>query len=554
LYVFEKPLADQKRKKVTPAKSGKKNAVENNKAGLLDSKVSRRKAVGTGAVVGAAVAGLVIGVGGGYFAGSSGSGSTKTVTSTSTVQGSGSGGTTTVTSTVNDTTTVTESGTGGTNPFTGNIVVQTLAGGGDEWAGWVAKNYNATHPGANVSTSPIPQCNMNAYSITAVQSGPPPDIIYNSTLPAFNAQIVTPGYALQLDQYVTNYDWANETLGTFSAYGYVNNHWYWFTEGSIYYGNLYYNVDMFQKMNITPPTDMASLMTAAAALVSNGVYAVAHGYQTQPEWFMNTFSDWLMNHITIEQYTQFSTDYGSGLYASSFANRPIKFTDQPVMDIWNYLATIGSKVLAPGSITMSDGTASGLFAQQKAGMYWIGSWGAGTLESAVNGAFTYDFKPLPLYTPGFANTATAPPSPLYVVGFPLPYFVLHNTKNPTLAADYLNAMLAPGAQAANFNGVPTATGGLSPCTGGDYPIIPLGASITSDPYLQQSLNLNASLTGVPSLAAAVDTALHNPIEQAIGAVLSGSQTPAQAAASVENLAVQLNQQGPTACSTSSSSS
>jgi hypothetical protein len=547
-------LADQKRKKVINAKKIG-SAVENNNAGIFDSKVSRRKAVGTGAVVGAAVAGLVIGVAGGYFAGSSSSsGSTTTSTTTTTVMEGGSG-TATVTSTVNDTTTVTSTvGSGsGSNPLVGNVVVQTLAGGGDEWAGWVAKNYNAVHPGANVTTSPIPQCNMNAYSITAVQSGPPPDVVYNSTLPAFNAQIVTPGYALQLDPYVTAYDWANETLGTFSAYGYVNNHWYWFTEGSIYYGNIYYNEDLFTKLNIAPPTSQATLAAAATALTAAGIYPVAHGYQTQPEWFMNTFSDWLMNHVSISDYTAFSTNYGAGLYSPSFASRNLTFESPAVMDIWNYLETVGSKYLAPGSVTMSDGTASGLFAAEKTGMYWIGSWGAGVLESIVNGAFTYGIEPLSLVTPGFYNTATTPPNPLYIVGFPLPYFVLHNTKNPALVADYLNAMLAPGAQIANFSGVPTATGGTSPCTGGDFPIIPLGSSIATDPYLQRSLDLNASLTGVPSLAAAVDTALHNPIETAIGAVLSGSQTPAQAAASVEQLAIQLNQTGPTTAASSSSS-
>ena len=416
---------------------------------------------------------------------------------------------------------------------------------------YVAGLYNASHPGANVKTQPIPECNMNAYSITAVQSGPPPDIVYNSTLPAFNAQIVTPGYALQLDSYVQEYGWANETLGTFSAYGYVDNHWYWFTEGSIYYGNLYYNKDLFTKMNIAEPTDMNSLMAAGAALTAAGIYPVAHGYQTQPEWFMNTFSDWLMNHIPIAEYTQFSTDYGSGLYSPSFAQRKLKFTDPPVMDIWNYLATVGTKLLAPGTTTMSDGTAQGLFATGKAGMYWIGSWGAGVLEGIVNGAFTYDFQPLPLFTPGFANTTTTPPNPLYVVGFPLPYFVLHNTKSPALAADFLNSMLTPLAQIANFNGVPTGSGGIAKCTGGDYPIIPLGSSITTDPYLQKSLNLNASLTGVPSLAAAVDTALHNPIESAIGGVLSGALTPTAAAQQVENLAVQLNSTGPATSSTSS---
>ncbi len=228
----------------------------------------------------------------------------------------------------------------------------------------------------------------------------------------------------------------------------------------------------------------------------------------------------------------------------------MKFTDQPVMDIWNYLATVGTKLLAPGTTTMSDGTAQGLFSTGKAGMYAIGSWGAGVLEGIVNKSFIYDFAPLPLFTPGFANTTTSPPNPLYVVGFPLPYFVLHNTKSPALAADYLNSMLTPLAQIANFNGVPNGSGGVAKCTGGDYPIIPLGPSITTDTYLQKSLQLNASLTGVPSLAAAVDTALHNPIESAIGGVLSGALTPSAAAQQVESLAVQLNSQGPSNTSTS----
>ena len=532
-------MADSK-KSTSKAKTTKGES----NSGVLNSKISRRAAVGTGAAVGAAVAGLVIGGAGGYLA--HGSGGTNTVTSTSTTT-VGSGGST-VTDTV--TNTVTSTVASGSGPYTGSIVVQTLAGGGDAWAKYVADQYNSTHPGANVTTNPIAQCNMNAYSITAVQSGPPPDIVYNSTLPAFNAQIVTPGYALPLDNYVSTYGCANETLGTFAAYGYVNNHWYWFTEGSIYYGNLYYNKDLFTKMNIPEPTDMASLLSAGKTLTAAGIYPVAHGYQTQPEWFMNTFSDWLMNHIPLAEYTQFSTNYGSGLYSSSFASRPLKFTDQPVMDIWNYLQTVGQQLLAPGTTAMTDGTAAGLFATEKAGMYWVGSWGAGTLEGIVNKAFTYDFQPLLLFTPGFANTATTPPNPLYVVGFPLPYFVLHNTKSPALAADYLNSMLSPLAQIANFNGVPNGSGSFVACTGGDYPIIPLGSSITSDPYLQKSLDLNGSLTGVPSLAAAVDTALHNPIESAIGSVLSGSLTPAAAAAQVEQLAVTLNQSGATTTSTS----
>jgi hypothetical protein len=100
--IFTTALADSKQKKINSVK--KKVTDIENKNGLMDTKVSRRKAVGTGAVVGAAVAGLVIGGAGGYFAGNSGSGSTSTVTSTRTV-GSGTGATSTVTNTVTNTVT-----------------------------------------------------------------------------------------------------------------------------------------------------------------------------------------------------------------------------------------------------------------------------------------------------------------------------------------------------------------------------------------------------------------------------------------------------------------
>lgn len=143
------PLADTKRKKENSRSNGK--TVEN-KSGLLNARISRRTAVGTGAAVGAAVVGLVVGVAAGYEAHSGG---TSTVTSTV-----GSGGTQTVTNTVTNTVTST---VGSSGPYTGSITVQTLAGGGDAWAGYVASQYNASHPGANVKTQPIPECNMNAY-------------------------------------------------------------------------------------------------------------------------------------------------------------------------------------------------------------------------------------------------------------------------------------------------------------------------------------------------------------------------------------------------------
>ncbi len=511
-------MSGLKKKKILSA--DERIALQNNSAeNFLGKKINRRKAIATGAVAGLAVAGLAVGGAAGYLIGSSGAssnGQTQTVTKTVT----GGGGGSTVTQTV--TNTITASGGGGVT----QITAQTLAGLSAQYLQYAADAYGKQHPNVKVNVLAIPEANMNASSIAAVATAPPPDIIYNSTLPAFNAQIVDPGYALQLDSYVDAYQWKQGTTGTFTAYGNVSGHWYWVTVGTIYYGNVYFNVDLFKSKNIAPPTDQASFFAAAAALKAEKLLPLVHGYQTQPEWFMNTFSDFLMNHISSDDYHTLWTSYGPDLKTSKFASRPIKMTDQPVLDIWNLLADLRDKVLAPGVSTMSDQTAVSLFSSQQAGMYAIGSWGAAALEKPINDAFKYSFVPISQVGPPTTGGGS-----LRIVTFPLPYFVVKNTKSPDLCADFLNFVLSSPIQQYIFTQI------------GPFPIIPLGPAITADPYLQLSLNYSGQLDGRPSLAAAIATELHDPFESAISGVLSGATTPADAADSIETLAKQVNATG-----------
>jgi raffinose/stachyose/melibiose transport system substrate-binding protein len=419
-------------------------------------------------------------------------------------------------------TTSTTSGASSATP----IVVQQLAGQGAQYVQYAANLYNKQHPNVNVTVNAIPEATMNAAAISAVNSNSA-DIIYDSTLPAFNAQIVDAGHALQLDNYVANYGWDTATLPTFTSYGKVNGHWYWVTVGTIYYGNVYWNVDLFTKNNIAPPTDHASFLKAAAALKSAGLKPMAHGYNTQPEWFMNTFSDWTMNLLSADDYTKLWTYYGPKLKTSDFANRPIKFTDSQIMPMWNELATWRDNVLVDGVVQMTDATAVQLFSSQQAGMYAIGSWGAAALEKPVGTAFKYSFLPIANVAPNTPAGGGAP----RIVTFPLPFFILNTTKYPDICADFLNFMLSSNVQQYIFTQI------------GPFPIIPLGSAITSDPYLQLSLQNSASVNGLPSLAAAIATELHDEFETQIGAVLSNSTTPDKAAQAIENLAIQVNQTG-----------
>ena len=358
------------------------------------------------------------------------------------------------------TTTTTTGGAGSGTP----VVLQTLAGQGAQYAQYAATLYNKQHPNVNVTVNAIPEATMNASAISAVNANSA-DIIYDSTLPAFNAQIVGAGHALQLDNYVANYGWDKATLPTFTSYGNVNGHWYWVTVGTIYYGNIYWNQDLFTKMNLQPPTNHANLLAAAAALKSAGLKPMAHGYNTQPEWFMNTFSDWTMNALSVADYTKLWTSYGPDLKTSNFANRPIKFTDPQPMPMWQELATWRDNVLVDGVVQMTDATAVQSSARSKQECTLSARGEQQLSEQPVGTTFKYSFTPISNAAPTAPNGGGPP----RIVSFPLPFFILNTTKSPDICADFLNFMLSSAVQQYIFTQI------------GPFPIIPLGSGITSDP-------------------------------------------------------------------------
>ena len=501
-------LARNSKKKEQKLPENQANS-ENNDAigGSLNSVMTRRAAISKAATAGVvAVIGIAAGGAAGYVLGSQGKTSATSTTAT----------------------------TQATPQEPQSITINALAGFIESQATFVAQQYMKQHPGVTITVNPIPENNMNAETITGIQSGPPPDILYNSTLPAINAQIITPGYALNLDTYAANYGWDVGAIPYFDSFK-VNGHYYWFPYGFIYYGNIYWNVDLFNKMNLQPPTTPDAFATAAKALKAAGLQPMAHGYQTQPEWTFNAFSNIAMNLLSDQDYTNLYTYYGQNLKTSDFANRPIKFTDSSVVSAFQTLVD-WAPYYNDGVTSTTDSTAVSLFTSQQAGMYQIGSWGAVALEQPINGAFKFDFVPI---------SAVAPPTngggPTRICFYGLPYFVHYKTKSPNLCADFLSSFLTPASQVYQLS----AGGFLA------FPIAQLSPNVSTDPNVQKDINLSTQLAGRYSLAAGLATELHDPFEAQLAGILSGSTTATQAAQAIEQLAISVNQGAP---STSASTS
>jgi ABC-type glycerol-3-phosphate transport system substrate-binding protein len=478
---------------------------------FLNRKISRRQAVsagGTAAIAG--VVGLAVGGAAGYFAGTSTKGSSSSTTT----------------------------GSAGVPAFWGepqSITVQTLSNANtSDILQYCTKLYQASHPGVTINPQLIAEATMNASVISALQGAPPPDVFYNSTLPAFNAQAVDTGDALILDPWVTAYGWDTET-NAWNTY-LVNGHSYWFYYSFIYFGNIYYNADMFKQMGITVPADISQnpteLDSIAAQLKKGGVLPMVHGYNTQPEWFLNTFSDWAMNTLSDSDFTALSTSYGTDLFTSNFANRTVKLTDPKLAPVWQMVADWRDNLFTQDITTVTDETAVSLFASGKAGMYLVGSWGVGALAPPVT-TFNYGFWPLTAPAVNGGGNQR-------MVIFGSTYFVTSKTKSPNLVADFMNSFLTTNAQAYSLN------------TDGIYPGVALGSSAIQNPLIAQSVAQAATLDYRFSLAGSVATQLHDPFEAALASILSSQATPTAAAQTLENLAIQLNQTGPQSTSSASS--
>jgi len=201
-----------------------------------------------------------------------------------------------------------------------------------------------------------------------------PDIFMTWGNPGFFKPIMEAGYAAELnkDDY-KDYNFIKNSLDAFSnngkLYGLPRN-----TDFMV----LYYNKDIFEKNNIKVPTTIDELIQATKDLRAKGITPCATN--GKDKWSISL----LYQDLVLKEGGNQQLIYDA-------INGKVKFAEDPTLKI---AAADFKELMDAGffqdSFTSADyGAAQNMFAQEKAAMYYMGSW---DVSMATNKDFSDSFK------------------------------------------------------------------------------------------------------------------------------------------------------------------
>jgi multiple sugar transport system substrate-binding protein len=251
---------------------------------------------------------------------------------------------------------------------------------------------------------------------------------------------------------------------------------------------LFYNVDMFNKANLKPPTTWAEVKDAAAKLTGNGVYGIA--------------------------FSAVATEEGSWQFEPWFwgAGGDLKKLDSPegvkALQFWVDLVNSGSA--SKSVVTWSQGDANNQFVAGKAAMQQNGVWNLGSLDKA---GIKYGVVPIPKPDGGAA------PGPMGGEVLTIPLST--NQSNMQAAGKLVNCLLSDKSMLAwaNQNAYIPGRQALAEQVAKDRaamkPFVDAAAAERSRPGPPANLGPNYSKVS-------------QPLWNAIQAALTGAKTPQQA--------------------------
>ena len=241
--------------------------------------------------------------------------------------------------------------------------------------------------GVKVTLRVIPNNSARTLIQTQLRSGNGPDVFQYDTGPGFAGVLAKAGLVYDLTSHAktakwTVYNWARNTV-TFDGK-------YYGIPDQIEEVGLFYNKDLFTQLGLQPPTTMANLETAAAAIKKAGKIPFAAG--DKEGWEGGHFlSMSLSSRVGPEASKSLVTNQ------TSWDSADVK----AAIDTWAGFVKKGYLPASPNAITYDNSNA--LFYSGKAAMDPTGTWLIQDFKEAVK--FDVGFVPFPSPTgEGIAST------------------------------------------------------------------------------------------------------------------------------------------------------
>jgi len=296
--------------------------------------------------------------------------------------------------------------------------------------------FKASHPDVTVDFQLKTFQQLQASGSMILNSDQAPDVLEYNKGNATAGLVASQGLLLPLDDYYKSQGWdkilndGDLVLSKYDDKGiYGSGHIYGI---SVYgeYVSCFYNIDMFDKAGLKPPTTIDEWVADMEVFKKQGITPLALGaVDTSGQHLLASLAYTKADDTWIQNY--------QGLKAP-LDGAPYLYAAQTLVD-W-----VNKGYISKDSTGMKDPDAALLFTSGKAPMYVSGTWNLGSFSSTIK-----DFKwgqfviPTPKYSVGSTGNLWVVPK---------------GSKNPDLAAEWISLTLSPKYQTelANDGGIAIA--------------------------------------------------------------------------------------------------
>lgn len=292
-------------------------------------------------------------------------------------------------------------------------------------AAWnkVFADFQAANPGVTITYTGRGTDEHKSALRVAANSDQAPDIFFSWGGLGLGGEFVKSGLAADMTKYYDQYKWKDRLLPAASTFATQYPGGTFGVPSSFRGEALYYSKSLFAKAGITtPPTTWAELDADADKLVASGVAPITFG---------GTVNWHVMRLLDAALETKCGAEKHDALTSTK-----VKWTDQPcATDAFKEFHTWTSKYFLKPFMGIDDSQAFSLFTGGKAAMMLEGDWLVNRLKDAGKLDDTGVF-PIPTGT-----------GRLY--GFGDYYYISSKSKNPDLAAKFLDYLTSTDVQKAN---------------------------------------------------------------------------------------------------------